>query len=135
MDRFALLLKKWNVEITSGYLPGARSEMLAAPGIARIVVSQWLHPFERNETIAIQLGHLELGHRCPSYLDLVGAWWTSWQATRARRWAASYLIPDELLEQAYRENWYHWQLAECAEVTPAFVELRARSAPFFCRRP
>jgi len=95
------------------------------PGVVRIQFSQWLRPWERTETLAIQFGHLELGHPMMTYLDRIEDCCKSYLDRQAMKWAADRLVPDQIIERALRESWDIWQVADECHVSEIFVHLKA----------
>ena len=105
MNRFDVLARRWNADLRPAYLPEGRSQLDFFPGVARIAFAQWLPPLDRNETIAVQFGHLELQHPCMRYVDALGCHWKGYLDRQAMKWAADYLVPDGVISALLNMVW------------------------------
>lgn len=123
LERFELLFHRHNVAAFRRPLHGPKSILYTMPMGSVLNVDRSLPPVERNETIAFQLGHLELCHRGFRFLDAAGPW-KHHDDAQARHWAARYLIPDSVLERARREGWELARVAEACEVPVSMVHRR-----------
>lgn len=125
-QHFSNLIRRFNIAIENGGILAAELCQLPSFGVLTIRYNQ--DPARLLEAVAIQMGFLELG-----YLTGDACWFDgrqpgevrSWREWRnAVKWAARYLVPDAVMEEAERQGWNGEQIAYECGVTVFLADVR-----------
>lgn len=114
---------RWGVEIHSGWMVNAAAMTIRPDGSVRVSYAAQLDEQHARLAVTMMLGVLALGwigarfrFRFPLPDDSPELRRASERGRRdyriTERWALRYLLPDEVLAQAEREEWEAWQLQE-----------------------